>query len=250
MKISIVLPNFNDPRIGRALDSIRRQTYKNIEIIVVHGGSLSEELKDIYTHNKVDVLIHESDNGIFDALNKGVKISNGDVVYLMGADDYLSDDTSFDDACRLLEKNSKADGVCMGCVFVKGDGSIIREWFPKRITASKIKLGLIPPHFSLFLKKDLYDLVGPFKYKQTNNVATDSIWLIDLAILKPEIQILNMNEHYLNMEYGGASTGSFGAIWRQFQVVQKYAFNKRKDIHFWYTFSLIKTGSKLFQLKF
>ena len=249
MKISIVLPNFKDPRISRALSSIRNQTYKNLEIIVVHGGDLSDELKNIYNQYMVDSLIHEPDNGIFDALNKGVNLSTGDVVYLMGADDYLSDNYAFDNAFKLFENDPLIDGICMGCVFVKANGSIIREWFPKKITSERMKLGFIPPHFSLLLKKELYDLVGPFKFKETRNVATDTIWLMDLALLKPEIQILNMNQHHLNMEYGGASTGSISAIWSQYKVVQKYAFKKRKDIFFWFAFLFTKFGSKLFQFR-
>lgn len=249
IKISVVIPNFKDPRIGRALSSVRCQNFPNVEIIVVHGGPLSEELKNIYEIYSIDKLIIESDKGIFDALNKGILISTGDVIYLMGSDDYLSDKLVFQDSIELFESNPSIDGVCMGCVFVNSNGSVIREWFPQRISSRRIKSGIFPPHFSLFLKKEVYQLVGQFKFEASNNVATDILWLLDFAILKPNLHILNLNNHYLAMEYGGASTGSMKAIIRQFRIVHSYAISNKKHIFLWPIFSIIRSGSKLFQFR-
>jgi glycosyltransferase involved in cell wall biosynthesis len=249
MKISVVIPNFKDPRIDRALSSVRRQSFSDIEILVVHGGPLLQELRDIYDLYSIDKLIHESDKGIFDALNKGILSSTGDIIYLMGSDDYLSDIFVFQDSIKLFESNPSIDGVCMGCVFVSSNGSVIREWFPNKVSSRRIKNGIFPPHFSLFLKKEVYQLVGQFKFEFSNNVATDIIWLLDLAILKPNFQILNLNEHYLAMEYGGASTGSYKAIIRQFRIVHSYAVSNKKYIYFWPFFSIIRTGSKIFQFR-
>ena len=250
MKISVVLPNFKDPRIARALQTVRSQSYTNLEVIVVHGGPLSDELKGIYETYKVDKLINEKDKGIFDALNKGVRATTGDAVYLMGSDDYISDPTAFEDAVKLFDQNPGAHGVCMGCVFVKSDESVIREWFPKKVSSSRIKRGFFPPHFSLILKREIYELVGPFKYAETANVATDIIWLMDLAMQKPDFQILTMNQHHLKMEYGGASTGSWKAVWNQFKVVHSYAIANKSELPLWFVFSAIRTGSKIFQFRF
>ena len=249
IKISVVIPNFKDPRIDRALSSVRNQIFSNIEIIVVHGGPLTIELKNIYEGYLIDKLIIESDKGIFDALNKGVLNATGDVIYLMGSDDYLSDKFVFQDSIKLFDSNPSADGVCMGCVFVNSNGSVIREWFPNKISSKRIKSGIFPPHFSLFLKKEVYQLVGQFKFESSNNVATDIIWLLDFAILKPNFHILNLNNHYLAMEYGGASTGSMKAIIRQFRVVHSYAISNKKHIIFWPIFSVIRSASKLFQFR-
>ena len=65
MKISVVIPNFNDIRIKRSLDSLYVQTYQNFEIIVIDGGSTNSNLLDIYKHNKIDQLCIEKDEGIF-----------------------------------------------------------------------------------------------------------------------------------------------------------------------------------------
>lgn len=250
MKISVVLPNFKDPRIARALKTVREQTYKHLEVVVVHGGPLTEELQFIYDTYKVDVLIREKDKGIFDALNKGVEATTGEVIYLMGSDDYISDQEAFSDAVKLFENNPHAHGVCMGCVFVSSEEKVIRKWFPKNVSSSRIKSGLFPPHFSLILKRQIYEFNGPFKYEQTANVATDIIWLMDLAMRKPDLSIITMNNHHLKMEYGGASTGSWKAVWNQFKVVHKYAVSNKKQLPIWFVFSIIRTGSKIFQFRF
>jgi glycosyltransferase involved in cell wall biosynthesis len=249
MKISVIIPNFHDLRIDRALRSIRNQTYKNIELIIVHGGPLSEKIKSIYINHKVDILINEPDKGIFDALNKGVEYSTGDLIYLLGSDDYLSDNEVFSNSVNLILDIPEIDGVCLGCVFVNSDGNVIRKWFPKKVTSSRIKFGLFPPHFSLLLKKNIYCLVGKFKYDSTKNIATDILWLLDLAILKPDLRIDIIKEHYLLMEYGGASTKSLNVVLKQFKVVHSYARMNKKSLPFWFLFSFIRTGSKIFQFK-
>jgi glycosyltransferase len=249
MKFSVIIPNFNDKRIKRALKSVKSQDYNDIEIIVVHGGAIDQEFKDIYNDYKPDKLIVESDKGIFDALNKGLERASGDLIYLLGADDYLSGPNVFKDVNSRFLEDKGLDGICIGCMFVNSKGKTIRKWFTKKISNRRIKMGLLPPHFSLFLKKELYDIVGSFNYKYSNNVATDSIWLLDLALAKDNLNIKIENSHFLNMEYGGASTGSFKNILHQFKVIYRYVFSKRQDLPFWIFFPLIKSGSKFFQFR-
>ncbi len=247
MRISVIIPNFCDLRIDRALTAINSQTYTDFEIVVVHGGPLSAELQEIYSRHEVDTLIHEPDKGIFDALNKGIQHATGDLVYLQGADDYLSGNEIFKDVVGKFYNESNLDGVCIGCVFVSGKGAVIRSWYPSKVSAKMIKRGIFPPHFSLFLKKEVYNVVGPFKFEETSNVATDIIWLMDLSIKKKNFKITTLLEHHLNMEYGGASTGSWKAIWRQFKIVHKYAVINRNEVSYWLLFSLIRSGSKILQ---
>ncbi|MEE1884720.1 glycosyltransferase [Pedobacter flavus] len=250
MKISVVIPNFNDLRISRAINSVQSQTYKNIELIVADGGSKNEELLAYYSqlpNVKVNI---EKDNGIFDALNKGIALATGDVIYLMGSDDYLSDNLAFEQVVNKFNANSSLDGVCIGCEFFNEEGKIIRTWYPDSVSSKKIKWGIFPPHFSLFLKRHLYEKVGPFNYKLYNNIAGDTVWLLDLAVKVPDFKIDVLNAHHLKMEYGGASTGSKKAVIRQFKVVADYAKRNSKHLPAWFLLSPIRTFSKVFQLKF
>ncbi len=245
MKISVVIPNFNDLRISRALTSISSQTFKNYETIVVDGLSNNKLLPEVYRNHPLDILIREKDNGIFDALNKGISRATGDIIYLMGADDILSDDTVFEKVNEAFKTERQLDGVCIGCEFVNAGGHVIRTWYPRTVSSKKIIFGIYPPHFSLFLKKELYWLVGIFDYEKTDNIATDTLWLLDLALKKPNLNIKMIDTVHLIMEYGGASTGSLKRIMKQFIIVHKYA--KQKKLPFWLTHSFIKSMSKVFQ---
>ena len=249
MKISVVIPNINDKRIKRTLDSLYAQTYKNFEIIVIDGGSTNSDLLDIYKNNIIDQLCIEKDEGIFDAFNKGVAKANGDIIYLIGSDDYLSDAYVFEHVIEKFKLKPSINGVCIGCEFVNASGKIIRSWKPKNITSSKIKFGIFPPHLSLFLKKDVYNKVGEFQHKEYNNVACDIFWLLDMSILIPDIAIEVIGNHHLFMEYGGASTGSYKANIKQFKLVHKYSRLKSTYLPVWFLLSPIRTFSKITQFK-
>lgn len=248
MTISVIIPNYNDVRIERTLNSIFSQSYSKFETIVIDGGSTNQGVLKIYKQFNIDKLIIEKDEGIFDALNKGVSLASGDLIYLLGSDDYLPLTNTFQDVIATFE-NKSIDGVCIGCEFVNSNGKLIRSWYPKSINSSKIGIGIFPPHFSLFLKKNIYSNIGKFQYKEFNNVACDIFWLMDLAIKIPDFKIESNLKNYLVMEYGGASTGSFNAIFKQFILVFKYSFRNSKHFPFWFILSPIRTFSKLFQFK-
>ena len=248
MLLSIVIPNFNDVRIERTLNSIYSQNEKRFEVIVVDACS-KKSVQDIYGKFPINKLIVENDQGIFDALNKGINHATGEVIYLMGSDDYLPNNDTLFDVIKQFEQNILLDGVCIGCEFINNKGKIIRKWYPNSVSSQKIKLGIFPPHFSLFIKKDIYNKVGLFQYKEFKNVACVIFWLLDLAVIYPKINIHVLKQHYLIMEYGGSSTGSYKAVIKQFILVFKYSWRKSKDLPLWFLLSPIRTFSKLFQFK-
>lgn len=249
MKVSVIIPNFNDLRIRRAIESVRKQSHENYELLVIDGGSSNPELLSFYRQAGADKIVIEKDGGIFDAINKGVKLATGELIYLMGSDDELSDGKVFADVVSAFKGSSPLDGVCLGCEFVNASGRIIRSWYPRKVTAARIKRGILPPHFSLFLRRELYSLVGEMKFREFHNVACDVIWLLDLALLKRDLRIEVLKKHHLRMEYGGASTGSVSAVASQFRVVWGYARQNAQHLSFWYLYSPVRTGSKLFQFR-
>jgi glycosyltransferase involved in cell wall biosynthesis len=249
MLISIVIPNYNDIRIERTLKSIYSQNIKDFEVIVVDACS-NEKVQEIYKNFPINKLIVEKDHGIFDALNKGIQNVEGDVIYLMGSDDYLPNNNTLFDVIQQFENNKLLDGVCIGCEFINNKGEIIRKWYPNSVNSKKIKLGIFPPHFSLFIKKDVYNKTGLFQFKEFKNVACDIFWLLDLAIIYPNFNIKVLKNHLIIMEYGGSSTGSYKAVIKQFLLVFKYAWRKSNHLPFWFLLSPIRTSSKIFQFKF
>jgi glycosyltransferase len=245
--LSVIIPNYNDRRVERALSSVVRQNYPSVELVVVDGASPDPGVHRIYEKFPNIHLICEPDEGLFDALNKGIQSSSGEVIYLMGADDELSTDTVFSQAIDRLVADPSLDGISIGCDFVNAQGRIIRSWYPRRVSGRLIKMGIYPPHFSLFLKRRLYHEVGVFDIQTSGGLAADSLWLIDLACVKPHVRIGVIDTCSLRMEYGGTSTGSAGGVVKQFHVVRRYVKSKRLKtaaIHPW-----VKVLSKLFQFR-
>jgi glycosyltransferase len=246
-KISVVIPNFNDPRIERTLKSITSQSVQNFEIIVVEGCTKNTKTEPVYQqfNSKISHIIHEPDKGIFDALNKGILKTSGELIFLIGSDDVLSDSECFSSVLELYQKQPNADGVSLGCRFVTSENKIVRKWKISNISSTKIKWGLMPPHFSLFLKKQLYDEIGLFDFSETY-IASDTEWLLRLAA-KKEIHIPVVNDHFVDMEYGGASTGSLKYILKAVKINGESA--RKHGIKQWPLTPWIKLFSKVFQIK-
>ena len=87
----------------------------------------------------IDILIHESDKGIFDALNKGIKKASGDLILLIGSDDVLSDNECLSSVINKYIEVPDVDGICIGCRFVTSGKKVVRKWKNSRITSNKIK---------------------------------------------------------------------------------------------------------------
>jgi glycosyltransferase involved in cell wall biosynthesis len=242
MKISIITPNYNDLRIKKTLDSIYAQTYKDIEVIVVDGLSSKPQVLEIYKQYPLDILIHEKDKGIFDALNKGINRASGDIIFLIGSDDYIRDDNTFESVVSTFKKDNTLDGVCIGCELIDDNGKIVRKWYEENISSSKMKWGILPPHFSLFLKKELYELTGRFQIDYSKNLALDAIWLLKLATLK-NVKIYSLSQHTTMMGHGGTSTGSYRNILKAMVITSKGA--RDLGIKGWLFFPFIKVIRKI-----
>ena len=101
-KISIIIPSFNDARIERTVKSVLHQKFnrKDMQIIILDGGSDKNEFATIlnFLEKECDILISEPDNGIFDGLNKGLDLANGELIFMIGSDDYLISNLAFEKA--------------------------------------------------------------------------------------------------------------------------------------------------------
>jgi glycosyltransferase len=246
MKISVVIPNYNDVRIDRTLNSIYEQTYSDFEVIVIDSLSTKPEVLSIYQKYPISTLIREKDKGIFDALNKGIDITTGDLIVLAGSDDYFKDKTTFEDVVKLMKNNENISGSALSVEFFKKE-NVIRKWTPVVYTSSLMRMGVFPPHFGLFLKREVYDIVGKFKFDISNNTAVDTIWLIEMST-KIDASIFPVPNNIFRMEYGGTSTRSFLYIYDSFFIIMRAA--RKYGLTFWYLVPLVKLLSKLKQFIF
>ena len=162
MKLTIITVSYNSENtISETFDCIRRQTFKNIEYIVVDGAS-NDSTSSIIEKNSdiISIAIIEKDNGIYDAMNKGIQCASGDIIGILNSDDvYFSHDT-----LHLIhdefEKN-QLDILYGNINYVSSDLSrIIRKWRSTPFYKGSFKKGWHPPHPAFFVKKEVYDNCG------------------------------------------------------------------------------------------
>ena len=163
MKVSIVTPVLNEPRVLRALDSIISQQHEHeVELIVVDGGSTDGTLDLLETRrNRITVLVSEPDNGIYDGMNKGIDRATGDVIGILNADDQYTDSLVIRDVLQAFS-DSKIDACYGNMVYINESGDVIRYWKAGPPQRANWYFGWAPPHPTFFVRRYIYEKYGIF----------------------------------------------------------------------------------------
>ncbi len=165
MKISIITVVLNNAEyIEECIKSVLDQTYKNIEYIVVDGGSTDGTVEIIKKYeNKIAKWISEPDRGIYDAMNKGIQLASGDVVGILNSDDVYYDESVLQCIAKVME-NQSVDACYSDLVYVdRGDlQKIVRYWKSCDFRYELLKKGWIPPHPTFYVRKYVYNKYGFF----------------------------------------------------------------------------------------
>ena len=243
MRISIVTPVFNDPRVARALDSILSQRHEHeLELIVVDAGSTDDTMKILEGYqDSVATLISEPDEGIYDGMNKGVRLATGDVVGILNADDRYADEFVLRD---VLETFSDSDtDACYGnLVYVNDNDEIVRYWKSGGHSAGKWYWGWMPPHPTFFVRRNIYERYGVFDLGFP--IAADYELMLRL-LFKERVRVKYLDRVLVRMALGGASNGSIPNIVKANQEVARAW--RRNDLSGGFLVPLLKPASKVFQ---
>lgn len=212
--ISVVVPVRNMPdTIARTLSSIARQSYPNVEIVVVDGASADDTLTQIKAFdNQIATLISEPDQGLYEAVNKGIALSQGEIVGILNGDDYYKHD-------GVLELYAQAFGEQdVGLVygdlefFLAGNPSgTIRRYSSEKFKPDRLGYGWMPPHPTVFVRRSVYEQVGD--YRTDYAIAADFEFLIR-ALWKERVPARRIPSVVVRMQYGGISTKGLGASYR------------------------------------
>lgn len=243
MKLSIVTPVYNDPRISRALDSILFQQYEGeMELIVIDGGSTASTQGVLQRYGKhISILVSESDKGVYDAMNKGVRLATGDVVGILNADDRYYDSFVLKDVADAF-RDPKTDACYGDLVYVDSQDRIARYWKSGQYYPLKFYFGWMPPHPTFFVRKYLYEQYGSFDLQYP--IAADYELMFRL-ILKHRISLKYIPRVLVKMSLGGKSNRSLSNIIRaNLEVWQAWRNN---DLHFGYLVPLLKPAQKVVQ---
>lgn len=257
MKISIITVCYNsDNTIKDTFDSVLKQTYKNFEYIVVDGKSkdntvnIIKEYKKKFKNGGVELnYTSEKDNGLYDAMNKGISRCTGDIIGIINSDDIIHDKNAFKKIVERFEKD-KCDATYSDLYMM--DYETMTK--PNRVFIAgkkSYKVGWYPPHPTLYIKKGIYDKYG--KYDIKYKIAADYDFMV--RIMKNDIKMSYIREPLIYMRSGGTSTSSLKSYKKSFD--EAIDVLKKNGIKFVYlvnirrTFVIIKQRLMgMFKIKF
>lgn len=208
MKISIITACYNaDATIERTIKSVLNQSYKNIEYIIVDGGSSDKTLDIIERYSQgISNMVSEPDKGIYDALNKGVMLATGDFIGFLHADDAFASSHVIKKIAHLA---SNSDAVYGDLQYVSENDKVIRHWESGLFSLKALKRGWMPPHPTLYIKRELYNQIGHFNLEY--KIASDYDFMLRLLSV-PNIKVSYLPEVVVLMRVGGASNKSISNI--------------------------------------
>ena len=220
MKVSIITVCFNSEKtIEDTLKSVAAQTYPDIEYIVIDGLS-SDSTNDIVRRYSdiVSVHISEKDEGLYDAMNKGIKHATGDVIGIINSDDIFASNKSIEQLVSGFTSDD-VDAVYSDLVYVSENNlnKVTRLYSSKVFRKSLIKIGIMLPHPTFYARKIFYNRYG--LYKTDYRVAAD-FELITRFISK-NIKLNRVNAITVKMREGGVSSSGIGwRIHQNFEIVR------------------------------
>jgi glycosyltransferase involved in cell wall biosynthesis len=206
MKVTVITACYNSERtIASSLESVACQSYSDIEHIVVDGGSSDGTLDVVDRHRaRVARVLTGPDRGIYDALNKGVAASTGDVVAFLHSDDVYAAPNVIE---RVVGKmlSESLDALYGDVAFIRGNDfeRIVRVYSSRWFRPSRIGWGWMPAHPSLFVARRLFQEYGPFKVDY--EIAAD-FEFIARVFAKPTFRYAYLPEVLVKMRMGGTST--------------------------------------------
>jgi glycosyltransferase involved in cell wall biosynthesis len=180
LKISIITVSLNSSSfIEKAIKSLRSQTYPNVEHIVIDGGSTDGTLDIIKKYiDSIEYYISEPDSGIYNAMNKGISASTGDIVFFLNSDDYFADDRVLEDVASVFQKNPDIDIVFGNQIFDYEKKMLIKKQ-SFEVTRKQLARMTIQ-HQTLFARKIVFQLTGGFL--EEYEVVADYDWILNVFL--------------------------------------------------------------------
>ena len=202
-KISIITVSYNAERtIERCIQSVISQNYKDIGYIIIDGGSTDGTVSIIEKYKKhIQFLVSEPDRGIYDAMNKGIAVAQGDVIGILNADDFFADDHVLSDIATAFT-NHNTDIVYGDLDYIKLDGSVSRKWRTGQYKKGMFNHGWMPPHPAFYCKRELFNKFG--------NYSLDFGTAADYELMLRFIHLNHLSVYYVQrvlvkMSIGGVS---------------------------------------------
>lgn len=225
MKVSIITVCLNSAAtIEETIRSVINQDYLNIEYIVVDGNSTDNTAAILYKYNdKISKQISEPDNGIYQAMNKGINLSTGEIIGFLNADDIYTDETIISEVVSTIQQGGY-EAVYGDLVYIDPHNTdkIIRYWQTGKYVKGAFRSGWVIPHPTFFCRRDLFNKYGCFN--EQFEVAAD----FELAlrfIEKHQIKLGYIPKVLVKMRAGGKANILRGIIRGNREIIRSFRIN-------------------------
>ena len=247
MKVSIITVTLNSEKyLTECIQSVRKQTYNNIEHIVIDGKSTDRTLQIIKNNeNHLSHWISESDRGMYDAINKGIALATGDIIGILNSDDVFASANVIENIVHCFNTED-TDSVYGDLVYVKPfNTDIVSRWW-KGVSYKRYRFnyGWMPAHPTFYMKRSLIEQYGA--YENHYYTAADYEFMARY-LYKHKISATYLEQLVIKMRTGGASNG---CLKRRIRANRRdYLAMKRNNIPFSFLVSIVKPLSKIGQFK-
>jgi glycosyltransferase len=228
MTISLITVCYNRVvTIEHTIQSVISQDYDDIEYIVIDGGSTdgSTDIINRYSE-RISHVVSESDTGMYQAINKGIRLATGDIIGLLHSDDVFYSSDVLSKIADVFGR-SQADIVYGNGIFVSPDhpSKTVRNWIGGEYNWINVKRGWLPLHPTVYVKREIYERCG--LYDESYKIAADSDMLVRI-LYDYRFNVCYLNEYIVRMQIGGLSTSLKSQIhkWKEdIRMYRSHGFN-------------------------
>lgn len=213
MKISIITVTFNcQNTISKTIESVISQTYKNLEYIVIDGNS-NDNTKNIINKYKENIttFISENDNGIYDALNKGIKLAKGEFIVILHSGDIFYNKSTIEHSINEIGNYINTDIFFSNILFIENieNKRILRKYSSKYFKPFMFRFGFMPAHTSVIIRKKCFEDIGYYNIEY--KIASDFDLLFNFIYIN-KIKYKYIDMYFTYMTMGGISTSGFKSM--------------------------------------
>ena len=244
-KISIITVCFNSQEtVALTIKSVLAQFYRNFELIIVDGKSSDRTVECIKKFKDPRILlISERDNGIYDAMNKGIKRATGDIIGILNSDDFYVGAYVLKEVIDAFSRYPNTDVVLGNVDYVKSESlrRPVRKYTANKFEAWKLRFGIMPPHPAMFIKSKVYQKIG--LYKTDYKIAADFELCVRIFLVS-KLRFFSTKNLCVTMRVGGVSTSGLKShITSTFEIKRSL---KANDLYSNYFFILLRLPIKFF----
>ena len=222
MKISVITVCFNcENTIIDTIESVINQDFDDFEFIIVDGKSNDNTIKVIESYkNKINKLVSEKDNGIYDAINKGISLASGDIISLLHGNDVFSNSNVLSKVNNFFKLNNNIDLMIADLAFKKKlkNSNYIRYYDTKNFKPWMLRIGYSPPHLTTFYTKEALKKIG--QYNISYRIAGDFDYFVKTFLIN-KLKFKTFSECLVFMSTGGLSNKNFLSY-----LISSYEINK------------------------